>query len=72
MRPYWKQWEAAELSCMCIGQCSRVIENVYSDSANNGRERPATVILLFVACMLLKASLSPTQKKLVAMRKVLK
>ena len=49
-----------------------VIENVYGNSTNNGREEPATVILLFVACVLLKAPLPPTQKKLVAMRKVLK
>ena len=49
-----------------------VIENIYGDSANNGREGPATVILLLCACVLLKALLPPTQKKLVAMRKVLK
>ena len=49
-----------------------VVENVYSNSANNGREGPATVVLLFVACVLLKTLLPPTQKKLVAMRKVLK
>ena len=49
-----------------------VVENIYSDSINNGREGPATVILLSCACVLLKASLPPTQKKLVAMRKVLK
>ena len=49
-----------------------VIENVYSDSANNGREGPATVVLLLCACVLLKALLPFTQKKLVAMRKVLK
>ena len=72
MRPCWKRWEAAELSCTRTGQCLRVIENVYSDSTNNGRERPATVILLFFAYVLLKAPLPPTQKKLVAMRKVLK
>ena len=49
-----------------------VIENVYSDSTNNGREGSATVILLLCASVLLKAPLPPTQKKLVAMRKVLK
>ena len=49
-----------------------VIENVYSNSTNNEREGPATVVLLFVACVLLKAPLPLTQKKLVAMRKVLK
>ena len=49
-----------------------VVENVYGDSTNNGREGPATVILLLCACVLLKAPLPPTQKKLVAMRKVLK
>ena len=49
-----------------------VIENVYSDSANNEREESATVILLLCAYVLLKAPLPPTQKKLVAMRKVLK
>ena len=64
----------AELSCTHIRQCSRVIENVYSDSANNERKEPATVILLLCACLLLllKAPLPFTQKKLVAMRKVLK
>ena len=51
---------------------STVIENVYSDSTSNGRERPATVILLLCACSLLKALLPFIQKKLVAMRKVLK
>ena len=49
-----------------------VVENVYSDSINNGREESATVVLLLCACVLLKALLSFTQKKLVAMRKVLK
>ena len=49
-----------------------VIENVYGNSTNNGREGPATVILLLCASVLLKAPLPPTQKKLVAMRKVLK
>ena len=49
-----------------------VIENVYNNSANNGREEPATVILLLCAYVLLKALLPPTQKKLVAMKKVLK
>ena len=49
-----------------------VVENVYSDSANNEREGPATVVLLLCACVLLKALLPSTQKKLVAMRKVLK
>ena len=49
-----------------------VIENVYGDSANNEREGPATVILLLCAYVLLKALLPSTQKKLVAMRKVLK
>ena len=49
-----------------------VVENVYGDSINNGREGSATVILLLCACVLLKALLSFTQKKLVAMRKVLK
>ena len=49
-----------------------VIENVYSDSTNNEREEPATVVLLLCTCVLLKAPLPLTQKKLVAMRKVLK
>ena len=49
-----------------------VIENIYSNSANNGREEPATVILLLCACVLLKALLPLTQKKLIAIRKVLK
>ena len=50
-----------------------VIENVYGDSANNGREEPTTIILLLCASvLLLKAPLPPTQKKLVSMRKVLK
>ena len=49
-----------------------VIENIYGNSTNNGREGPATVILLLCASMLLKTLLPPTQKKLVAMRKVLK
>ena len=51
-----------------------VVENVYSNSTNNEREEPATVILLLCACvlLLLKAPLPSTQKKLVAMRKVLK
>ena len=49
-----------------------VIENVYGDSTNNEREEPATVILLLCACVLLKALLPSTQKKLIAMRKVLK
>ena len=49
-----------------------VIENVYSNSINNEREGPATVILLLCASVLLKALLPSTQKKLVAMRKVLK
>ena len=59
---------------MRTGQCLRVIENVYGDSASNGREGPATVILLLSACvlLLLKTPLPSTQKKLVAMRKVLK
>ena len=48
-----------------------VIENIYNNSANNEREEPATVLLL-CAYVLLKALLPPTQKKLVAMRKVLK
>ena len=49
-----------------------VVENVYSNSTSNERERPATVILLLCASVLLKTSLPPTQRKLVAMRKVLK
>ena len=49
-----------------------VVENVYSNSTNNEREGPATVILLLCTYVLLKAPLPPTQKKLVAMRKVLK
>ena len=49
-----------------------VIENIYDNSTNNEREGSATVILLLCAYVLLKAPLPPTQKKLVAMRKVLK
>ena len=49
-----------------------VIENIYNDSANNGREESATVVLLLCAYVLLKALLPSIQKKLVAMRKVLK
>ena len=49
-----------------------VIENVYSNSTNNEREGSVTVILLLCAYVLLNASLPLTQKKLVAMRKVLK
>ena len=50
-----------------------VIENIYGNSANNEREEPATVILLLCASVLLLKALLPfTQKKLVAMRKVIK
>ena len=51
---------------------STVIENVYGDSISNERERPVTVILLLCVYILLKAPLPFTQKKLVAIRKVLK
>ena len=37
-----------------------VVENVYNNSVNNGREGPATVILLLCAYVLLKALLPPT------------
>ena len=44
-----------------------VIENVYSDSANNERERPVTVILLFI-----KSCITSHTEELIAMRKLLK